>query len=160
MKKRFGQALVEVMIGLGVTAALMPAIVTSFFASRGGTVQEQVRMQANARNKENREILYSLKEADWQNISTNGTYHLSNTAGIWSLAAGVETGLDSQFGRSIVISDAYRDALGQLALVGTLDPSTKRITSTVTWTSPVASSVVVDYYLMRLDNLPICKLPL
>ena len=154
MKKRFGQALVEVMIGLGVTAALMPAIVTSFFASRGGTAQEQVRMQANARNKENREILYNLKESDWQNISTNGTYHLSNTAGVWSLAAGVETGLDSQFNRSIVISDAYRDALGQLALVGTVDPSTKRITSTVTWTSPVASSVLVDYYLMRLDNLP------
>ena len=40
MKK--GQALVEMMVGMGIAAAIMPALVTSFFAARGGGAQEQV----------------------------------------------------------------------------------------------------------------------
>ncbi|MEI8232700.1 MAG: hypothetical protein WCG44_03055 [bacterium] len=150
---RKGQALVEVMVGLGIAAALMPAIVTSFFAVRGGTAQEQVRMQAVARNRESREVLRALKEDDWQNVSTSGTYHLTASGGVWTLSSGSENGLDGQFTRQIVISDGYRDLSGNLALTGTVDPSVKHITSTVSWTTPIASSVVVDYYLMRLENL-------
>lgn len=148
-----GEVLIEVMVGLAVAAAIMPAIITSFFAARGGTAQEQVRMQAVSRNRESREVIRSLKDANWQNVSTNGTYHVVLNNGVWSLAPGAETGLDGQFNRSIVISDGYRDINGNLSIIGNVDPSLKHVTSTVSWTSPSTSSVVVDYYLMRLENL-------
>lgn len=155
MKK--GQALVEVMVGLGIAAALMPAIVSSFFAARGGTASEQVRMQANARLRESRELLRLIKESAWSNLETNGTYHLTSSGGVWSLAPGPESGLDGLFNRQIIIADAYRDLNNQLSIIqsgNTVDPSVKHITTTVSWTSPSASSVISDYYLMRLENIP------
>jgi hypothetical protein len=148
-----GQVLVEVMVGMGIAAAIMPALVTSFFATRGGTAQESVRMQATARLRETKEILRLLKEDDWANVASNGIYHLVVSGGVWSVSSGPEASLDNLFTRQINISDAYRDLSGNFALGGTLDPSVKHINISVSWTTPLASSVVADYYLMRLENL-------
>lgn len=150
MKK--GQAIVEVLVGLGLAAALMPAFITSFFATRGGSIQEPVRMQATARLREAREVLRMIKEDAWSNVATNGTYHLALSNELWSIMANPEYNLDSLFTRQIVIADAFRDPSGNFALLGTLDPSVKHVTITVSWTRPMTSSVVADYYLMRLEN--------
>lgn len=152
--KKFGQALVEVLVALGVAAAVMPAIVTAFFVSRGGTEQEQNRMIANSLNRENKDILTLIKERDWTNISTNGVYHIEKINNSWELVAGEDAGINEKFTRSITIQDAYRDALGKLALSGTIDPSTKSITSTVTWSEPYLSNISTQFYVMRLENLP------
>lgn len=147
-----GQALIEVMVGMGIAAALMPAVVTSFFAARGGTAQEEVRMLASARLRETKEVLRTLKEANWQNIAVNGTYHLTYQGGVWSIVPGSETNLDGLFTRQITISDAYRDVSGLFAVAGSLDPSVKHISVSVSWTNPLASSVSSEYYLMRFTN--------
>ena len=159
MKSKFklkrGQALVEMMVGMALAAAIMPALITSFFAARGGTAQEQVRMQANARLRETREVLRALKDNSWSSITTNGTYHISQSVGTWSLASGAESGLDNLFIRQIIIGDAYRTPTGGLSILAsgnTIDPSVKHVNISVTWTSPIASTVVSDYYLMRLEN--------
>lgn len=156
MKK--GQALVEMMVGMGITAAIMPALITSFFAARGGSAQEQVRMQAQGRLREAREVLRMVKSASWTNVSTDGTYHLTLSNGTWGIAQNppAETGLDGLFSRQIIIAPAYRTVTGGLTSISsgnTLDPSVKHITITVSWTTPIASSVISDYYLMRLENL-------
>jgi len=114
-------------------------------------------MQANARLKEAREVLRLIKVADWANVQTNGTYKIVQNAGVWSLSSGQETDLEGVFTRQIVISDAYRDLTHKLTTLPAgnyLDPSVKHIAITVSWTSPNISSVVSDYYLMRLDNVP------
>lgn len=150
-----GTALVEMMVGLAIAAAIMPAIITAFFAARGGSAQEEVRMQGNARLREGREVLRMLKEADWNNVATNGTYHIDLNGGVWSLSSGPETNLDNLFTRQIIIGDAYRTLTGGLTTIAagnTLDPSVKHIALSVSWTSPTASSVISDYYLMRLEN--------
>ena len=156
MKK--GQALVEMMVGMGIAAAIMPALVTSFFAARGGGAQEQVRMQAQGRLREAREVLRLLKEANWTNITTDGAYHLTLDSGVWAIPLNppAETNLDNLFTRQILIEPAYRTLTNQLSSIATgntLDPSVKHVTITVSWTTPLASSVIADYYLMRLENL-------
>lgn len=150
MKK--GQALIEVLVGLGIAAAIMPAVVTAFFAARGGEAQEQVRVMALARLREGREVLRLLKEDNWANLADNGTYRLTLTGGAWSISPGTETDLDGLFTRQIVVSDSYRDVNGLLSLTGILDPSVKHIELTVSWTTPIASFVRADYYLMRFEN--------
>lgn len=155
MKK--GQTLVEMMVGLGIAAAIMPAIITSFFAARGGTAQEAVRMQASARLRETREVLRTLKEGDWSTVSTDGTYHLSRSGSSWTLNQGPETGLDTLFNRQIIIGPAFRTLTNELTPVGggsnILDPSVKHITITLSWTNPMPSSLLFDYYLMRIESL-------
>lgn len=156
LKTKIGQALVEMMVGMGIAAVIMPAIVTSFFAARGGSAQEAVRMQASGRLREAREVLRIIKESSWDNVKNDGTYHLVLNGGVWSLSGGAETNLDGLFTRQIVIGPAYRTPSNQIANTNgsnTLDPSTKHVTITVSWPSPVASSVIADYYLMRLENL-------
>ena len=154
MKK--GQALVEMVLGLGLAAAILPALTTSFFAARGGGVQEQIRMQANGRLREAREILRLLKEDNWANIETDGTYHLTLNNGIWNIEPNPEYNLDNLFTRQIILAPAYRTPTNQLSSSSsgnTLDPSVRHVTITVSWTNPIASSVIADYYLMRLENL-------
>ncbi len=154
-----GQALVEMMVGMGIAAAIMPALVTSFFAARGGAAQEQVRVQASSRLREAREVLRLIKESSWSNVADEEntyTYHPVLTSGVWTLASGAETNLDDLFTRQIVLGPAYRTLSNQLSTLAsgnTLDPSVKHVTITVSWTMPIASSVISDYYLMRLENL-------
>lgn len=153
MKK--GQALVEMMVGMGIAAAIMPALITSFFAARGGTAQEQVRMQASARLREIREVLRIIKEDNWASIAINGTYHLTQNSGVWGVSSGPEVNLDGLFVRQVIISNAYRtsnNALSTNSIGNVLDPSVKHVVASVSWTSPIASSVIADYYLMRLEN--------
>lgn len=67
---------------------------------------------------------------------------------VWSLASGAETinGLT----RQIEISNVERDSAGNIVTSGgTLDPSTKKVGSTVSWTTPVASKVESTMYLSR-----------
>lgn len=67
---------------------------------------------------------------------------------VWNLASGPETIND--FTRQIEISDVRRDTNGNIVTSGgTLDPSTKQIKSTVSWTTPVASSVESAFYISR-----------
>lgn len=150
-----GQALVEMMVGLGIAAAIMPAIVTSFFAARGGSAQEEVRLMASARMREAREVLSLVKNDNWAALA-DGVSHPVLNSNVWSLASGSESNLDGQFTRSITLSPAYRTLTNQLTTISsgnTLDPSVKHVSISVSWTSPIASSVTTQYYLMRLENL-------
>ena len=154
-----GQALVEMMVGLGIAAAIMPAVVTSFFAARGGSAQEEVRMMASGRLREAREVLRLVKNDNWAVIAdgeTINTYHPVLSSNVWNLTSGSESNLDGLFTRQILIGPAYRTLTNQLTTISagnTLDPSVKHVSITVSWTTPIASSVESSYYIMRLENL-------
>lgn len=151
--KKLGSALIEVLVAMGIAAALMPAIVTAFFAASGNTAQDQVRIMALGRLREAQEVMRLLKESSWSTIATNGTFHPVLQNNTWSLSPGAETSLDSLFTRTITISDAYRDINNTLSLSGTLDPSVKHVHISVTWDSPRVGIIDSDYYLMRFENL-------
>ena len=158
MKK--GQALIEVMVGMALAAALMPAVVTAFFAARGGTAQAELHLQAAARMRQTKEVLRILKQTSWGNVANNGTYHLTNAGGTWGIeldSAGTpETNLDGLFSRQITLASAYRTPLNQLsgfATGNTLDPSVKFVTITISWDTPHPTNITSSYYLMRLENL-------
>jgi len=148
-----GQSLVELLIAIGLAAILLPALLTGFVTSREGKVGDNIRVQASSVLKETEEATRSIREKGWPAFATNGTFYPTITGSAWSLAAGTET--VGAFTRQLVVSDVYRNEAGIIVSSGgTLDPSTKKVDITVSWSEPVADSVSSSMYFTRyLDNL-------
>ncbi len=147
----YGQMLVEVLLALAITAIMMPALLLSFVASRQGKVQQNQRLDATMLATEAKTAVRTVSELGWSFISTNGTYHPALINNTWSLASGTES--VNGFSRYITIEDVYRDANGNIvSFGGILDPSTKKVTVTVSWNSFIPSSVQSTYFVGRTDN--------
>ena len=148
-----GQSLVEIVLAIGVAGVILPGLITGLVASRNGKAQQEKRVDAVSFLKEGQEAIRSVRESGWTSISTDGTYHPTLSSNRWVLAAGSETvnGLT----RSIVISSVNRDTGGAIVQSGgILDPSTKKVVLTVSWTTPNASSIQSTAFVTRyLDNL-------
>lgn len=149
---RKGQLLVELLIAIGLSSIILPALLTAFVTSREGKVQEAKRVGAVAILREATDATRSVKnKADnWVNFAVNGTYHHALSGSAWSLVVGSETVGD--FTRQIVISDVYRDSSGNIVSSGTVDPSTKKVIITISWSQPHASSISSTLYLSRYST--------
>jgi type II secretory pathway pseudopilin PulG len=143
--------LVELLVAIGLAALLFPALATSFITSISGKAQQAQRLQAVTLLKETEEAVRSVKNYNWTNFAVNGTYHPLISGSKWSLASGSAT--TNGFTQQVDISDVYRDSSGNMAASGTLDPSTKKITTTISWTQPYFSSISSTQYLTRNTNL-------
>lgn len=130
---------------------MIPVIFNGFLTSRDGKAQETRRVLAIPLLKEAQEATRVAREANWNNFSVNGTYHPVVSGVTFALSPGAETIND--FTRSIVIEDTYRDTNGKIVSSGgTIDPSTKKVTMSVSWSTPHASSVATTTYLSRYIN--------
>ncbi len=152
VKKQFGQTLVELLIAIGLTAILIPALLGAFAIARGGRAQLQQRTQALEYLQEAQEAVRIIDNNNWTNLA-DGTFHPVISGTTWALAAGSES-IGTYFTRQIVIGDVYRDTNGNIATSGgTLDPSTKMITVSVSWNVPFATTVSSISYLTRHKNI-------
>ncbi|MCX6791618.1 MAG: hypothetical protein NT149_01100 [Candidatus Gottesmanbacteria bacterium] len=147
-----GQLLVELLVALAVSAILIPAIMTGFIASRQGVAQARQRLEATALAREAGDAVFIVRDAGWSNVATNGTYHPVIADATWTLVTG--SAEVNGYTESLVISDVSRDATGNMVTTGgTVDPSTKKITVTISWGLPILSSVIETLYITRLTNL-------
>src|SRR3990167_1864765 len=119
-KTNKGQSLVEFLVAIGIAAAILPALLTGFIASREGKVSQDLRLRATAYLKESEEATRVVREADWNAFAVNGTYHPVISGNTWALTAGAET--VSDFTRSITIADT-----------DPIDPSIKLVTFSTAW---------------------------
>lgn len=149
-KSNTGQSLVELLLVIGLMGVFLPALLTGLLVSRDGKAQQTQRLQAVTLLKEGEEVVRSVREKGWNSFSINGTYHPAASGSAWSLVPGEET--IHGFTRKIVISDVFRDANGIASDSGTIDPSTKKAITTVSWTSPIAASVQATTFLTRYLN--------
>lgn len=147
MKK--GQSLVELLLAIGLSSILLPALVTGLITSREGKPQRAARIQAVSLLRQTQEAVRSLRNRDWSNISENGTFHPEISGSQWASASGsIATG---GFTQSYTISDVNRDTNGVIVEppAGSLDPSTKKVNITISWDQPYASQVSSILYLTR-----------
>lgn len=142
-----GQSLVEILLVIGLMGIFLPALLTGLFASRQGKAQQGQRVQAIALLREGEEIVRSVREKNWANFAVNGTYHPVASGSAWALAPNEET--INGFTRKVVVSDVFRDASGVATNSGTIDPSMKKVTTTVSWLTPIFSSVQAVEYVTR-----------
>src|SRR3989337_136445 len=104
-----GQSLVEILIAIGLTGILLPALLTGLVSSREGKAQEGQRLQATALARESEEAIRSTREKGWTNISANGTYDVAVSGSEWILTPCPCSPVNG-FSRQVVIADAQRDA--------------------------------------------------
>lgn len=146
-----GQTLIEVLVAIALAAILLPALATAVIASREGTAQQHERAQASYLLQEMNEAVRNIRDSDWAALSSNGTYHIALAGHEWTLDPGPL--YDNGFTKQIEISDAMRDNSG--ALVdgeGEIDPSTKKVSLSVSWQSPLPETISMTTYLHRFRN--------
>jgi hypothetical protein len=143
--------LVELLVALAICAIMLPALLVGLVASREGKAQQNQRRDASVLSKEAYDALRIIREQGWNYITANGRYYPVINGNTWSLATGSAT--IGGFSRYVDIMNVYRDSNGNIASSGgVIDPSTKKVTITVSWATPYESSVSATYYLARNDN--------
>jgi type II secretory pathway pseudopilin PulG len=147
-----GQLLIELLITIGLFAILAPALLTGFTSASQSRVQQEQRTEASTVLRETQESVRSVREKGWSAFSSNGTFYPTLSNGVWSFTSGSDS--VNGFTRSVTISDVYRDSTGKIADSGTLDPSTKKVLTSISWTVPRVASISATQYMTRyLDNL-------
>lgn len=147
-----GQALVELMLVIGIAALLLPGLVGAFIASVESKPIQEKRVKAIAILKETEVAVRNIRDNDWPLFAVNGTYHPIISSTSWALSSGSQTDSDG-FTKQVVISDVYRENGAIVASGGSIDPSTKRAVITISWTQPDSGSVVSTMYLTRAETL-------
>src|SRR3989344_2245952 len=149
-----GQSLVEILLAISLASILLPALITGLVTSREGKASQGQRLEATALLKETEEAVRSIREKGWANISSNGTFHpeiaVDNS---WSLIANSQ--VVNGYTRQVVVSDVQRNPTsGEIVESGgNTDTSTKKIISTVSWTTPFPSKVEsISYFQRYLAN--------
>lgn len=136
----YGQSLVELLIAIGLSALLLPVLLTSLVSSREGRAQEVERLQATALMREMSEAVRQVREKDWSSFAVNGVYYPVASASALSMSPGVES--INGFERSATIFDYD------------LDTSTKMVEYNVGWSGANGGSVTgVEYFSRYLNNL-------
>lgn len=151
-----GQALVELLLVIGVSAIFFPALLTALVASREGRPQQDQRVEAVALMRETEEAVRSVREKGWAQFAVNGTFHPVISGNAWSFATGSATvnGMTQQ----LVITSVQRNSSGVVVESGgTEDTSTKKVAITVSWTLPrvasVSSTIYVTNFLENAANI-------
>jgi len=153
-----GQLLVELVMVIGLTALIIPALLSGFIASIDSKPQQEKRVQAVALLKETETAVKSVRDNDWAtfaSVTKNAAYHPVISSNKWILQSGVATN-SAGLTQSVVISNVYRDSGGAIASSptgNTLDPSTLKVVLTVSWQKPIVSSSTSTIYLTRTTNL-------
>lgn len=146
-----GQSLIELLLTMGIAALLIPALATSFISSRSAKPQQIQRTQAVALLKQTVSAVKNVRDQNWTTFAVNGKYHPVLVSSQWALASGTAT--VSGMTQQVVISDVFRDTTGTIVTSGgILDPSTKQVTITISWTQPYQTIITAVMYLTRTGN--------
>jgi len=149
---KLGQVLIELIVAMGMLAIFLPALLTGLVSSSSGKVQQTNRQEASLLVQEELETLDVIRNAGWTAFATDGVFHTESDGTTWTKVAGSEA--VSIFTRQVEIFPVNRLNGDIVESGGTPDPSTKKVVITVSWATPLPSSVSVTRYFTRYqDNL-------
>lgn len=151
LKNRKGTSIVELLMVFGLAAIIIPAILMGIMATREGKAQDDQRVQAISILRNAQEAVRSISQRDWLAFAVNGDFHPTVSGNAWVLSSGPIT--EDGYTTTVTVSDVYRDVSGAIVTTGgTLDPATKKVVVTVSWTTPFNSEVNTTSYLSRYRN--------
>lgn len=146
-RNHHGFGLVETIVGAAIISLVLFALVgIGQFAFR--VVDESnLRLRAAFLAEEGMEVARTLRDTSWSaNISplALGTdYYPVFSGGVWQLSSAAVAPIDGVFDRRVVFSAVYRDSSDAITTTGgTLDPNTKKVRVTVSWSNRGRSASV------------------
>jgi type II secretory pathway pseudopilin PulG len=123
--KNRGISLVEVVLAITVFAIFS----TSIFYLSMDTLQSSERIEegneAMFYAQEGLEAARQMRDRNYL-LLENGDHGLQLASDVWSFIPAPED-VDGFYSRTVSIDDVYRDASGNIAETGTLDPDTKKL---------------------------------
>ncbi|MDD3662159.1 MAG: prepilin-type N-terminal cleavage/methylation domain-containing protein [Candidatus Dojkabacteria bacterium] len=132
-----GFSLVEILVAIGIFAIIAGSVTLLAADSFRASYNARMRIKAVARAQEVSNAVTMIKDDSWGavlDLSDGVPKHLVFTDGYYSFADGEEE--DGDLTISTLFSDVYRDANKNIVESdGTLDPHTKAVTTTASWTS-------------------------
>lgn len=150
MWNKRGQALIELLIALGLLSLTFTATSRLFIDVSYGDLTGLQRIRAEGLAQEGIQALKSIHERSWNDLTAGITFptHPVIESGVWNLESGNEN-IDI-YSREIIINDIQRDNNGQIvASGGTVDPSTKKFIVRISWDTPRVLSLEKELYLSR-----------
>lgn len=129
-----GSGIIEVIIGLTIVSVGIFALIRTYNYYIKFALAHRYDVQATLLAEEGIEAVKLMRDISWTNrianLNSDINYGIALTDGVWTSTAGVNY-VDNKFERSFVLSDVYRDPEDSIAVSGTLDPDTKKVTVTV-----------------------------
>ena len=150
-----GQALIELIVAIAVATVLLVALTTGVIAAREGFARSSKKSEANNLLQKEIEVIRSVRESAWNSIATPGTYHTEQSGNGWVAVAGTMT--QNGFTRSFNVQNVCRSQSTSSILNCTdpqakIDPSTKQISVTISWSFLGIRSVSSTFYLSRYSG--------
>lgn len=155
-KDNKGIALVEMIIASAVMLAVVIATTVSYNTYVQYALANQNRVKIGYLLEEGLEAVTFLRDKGWSAyitpLSTNTTYYLYNNDTYWSATTTAQY-TDGQFLRSFTIENVNRDANNDIAVAGTNDTNTKKITATVAYFEGHATTTKsISMYMTNINN--------
>jgi type II secretory pathway pseudopilin PulG len=145
-----GQSLVELLVTIAVAAVMLPAVMSGFVITRQGKIQQQARFGATMLLAETQDAVRIIRNRDWNTFAINGIFHPVVSSNKWILTDGSDT--VQAYTRSVSISDVSRNTNGDIVSSGgSVDPSTKKIVTTISWNTLFSTHISSTEYVTRHD---------
>ncbi len=150
MKLKKGAVLIELLLSLALGSAILAAVGQALSGSSESNLRSYQQQQAQLYLEEASEAVKTVAQTDWHQVDTAGFYHPVISSGLWDLEPEEEV-LDLEiFKRRVAIEDLFRDQEGNIATQGgTLDPSTKKVTTKVSWQQPRPGELNQTFFISR-----------
>lgn len=154
-----GFAIVEAIVGLGMTAMLLVALQTLVLQTITITDKNTRQLRGLLYAREAVEVARDLEQSNWTAFPATcpsgapGEYHPAGIGGTWNLAAGQET-LETAYTRLMSVEAVYRSQAAFpneiVSSGGICDENTKKVIVTVSWQEKgTPLSIVLATYVYR-----------
>ncbi len=157
MKKGFG--LLEIVFAVSIAAGSLYALASVFLLAERAAELSREKIQAVFLAEEGLEVLRYLRDSGWgSNIApllTATDYYLNFNAATsqWTITVTAPAAIDGIFSRSFRIENVLRDSGDNIAISGTNDPGTKKVTMKITWSFQGQNEeITLEAYLMDIFN--------
>ncbi len=158
-----GQSLIEILVGIGVGVIIIGGVAATIALTLRSNVQNKNNQIATSLAQEVVSEVSDFAGANWHNLdnlSTGLQYHLATSGPNFSAQSGIETFTveGKVFTRYFVYNNVSRDAatdnIESSYNSANNDPSTKKLTVTVSWPEgPDTASVALNKFLTRSKSL-------
>jgi len=155
-KKGFG--LIEIVIVTAVIGIAFVGLVAFLINSAGTTFRVTRNTEASALAEEGIEAARSLRDESWTSrvatLTAGATYYPVISASKWTLTTTNPGLVNNLYTRTVVVENVNRDANDNIAVAGTADPNTKKVTVVVSWNEnqDVQDVTIVTYITNFLGN--------
>jgi type II secretory pathway pseudopilin PulG len=153
-----GVSLVEVIVSATIITVFLSALVSLYNLQMNVIFRSARQVKATFLAEESIEAVKYMRDVSWNSyispLSSNVDYYLVWQSGKWDTTT-TNTYIDGLFERKMTLFPVSRDAQSNIVSSGgTLDPNTKKLTTTISWREGSATSTkVVSTYVSNLfDN--------